>query len=97
MTDDSFELPIEDIFNLPPLPYIIYEDGHFIDNHPHAIIKDGIVINIVCIYSHNEEIAEAVKIASGGDLVVCGCNYGKTFGIGWTWDGIEFIERIDNG
>lgn len=96
MTEEFVDIFAED-FDFSPTPLTIYVDGHFIYSHPHAFIKDNVVINVAVFNEHDHELIDAVRIANNADWVQCVCDYGKTIAPGWIWNGTEFVEAINNG
>lgn len=96
MTEEFVDI-FEDDIDFTPTLIITYVDGHFIDSHPHAFIKDDIVINVAIFNEHNHELIDAVRIANNADWVQCICDYGKSVAPGSIWNGTEFVEAIDNG
>lgn len=60
--------------------------------HPHAFLKDGIVINVASFDSHDSELLELVKIANEADTIICCCDYGNAY-IGGTFDAGRFYPQ----
>lgn len=63
-----------------------------LSDHSHAIVKNGIVENILVFDSHNSELLEQVRQHFNADEIVCCCDNGIAY-VDGTWDGIEFKPK----
>ena len=60
-----------------------------LENHPHAFLKDGVVVNVAVFDGHDSELLDVIKEAHNADLVMCCCDHGMA-SIGGFWDGTRF-------
>jgi len=60
-----------------------------LEGHPHAFIKDGIVVNVAAFDGHDFELIDIIRQANGGDLSVCCCDNGAAM-IGSIWNSVRF-------
>ena len=95
MTEEFIDIFSDDI-DFTPVEVPFYVDGHYINTHPHAFVKEDIVINVAGFNSHDHDLIDAVRIANNADWVQCLCDYGKSIGPGWIWNGVEFIPGEQN-
>jgi hypothetical protein len=63
-----------------------------LDNHPHAVVKDGVVINILIFDDHDASLLDDVCQSFNADEVVCCCNHGVAY-IDGPWDGTLFKSK----
>ena len=68
---------------------------HF-EEHPHAFIKDGIVVWVGVFDGHDEQFLETLKPLFEADTIICCCNIGFVPAYGFTWDGTRFANPLDN-
>lgn len=60
-----------------------------LEHHPHAFIKNGVVVNVAVFDGHDSELIDIIRQANDGDLSVCCCDNGAA-SIGYTWNGVRF-------
>ena len=60
-----------------------------LENHPHAFIKDGVVINIAAFDGHTSDLLELFKSEFTADFIICCCDNGLGY-VNGTWDGERF-------
>ena len=63
-----------------------------LDNHPHAVVKDNVVINLLVFEGHNPSLLDDVRQKFDADEIVCCCNHGNAY-VGGTWDGSVFKSK----
>lgn len=61
-----------------------------VENHPHAFVKNGDVINVAVFAEHDQELLQQFAIEFDCDIICC-CDNG-TANIGWKWDGEKFYN-----
>ena len=67
-----------------------------IENHPHALIKENIVV-IVCMFEdHLPDLIESRIAENNADQAICCCDLGMFPSVGWTWDGLKFNQPEEN-
>jgi hypothetical protein len=62
-----------------------------LDSHPHAIIKNGIVVWTGTFNEHDDSIFQDLLLMMQGDKVECCCNLGYMPGLGWHWDSVNQV------
>jgi len=66
-----------------------------LDEHPHAFVIDGLVVNVAIFAEHNEPLIAEVAATYGNAIAVCCCNVGVMPSVDWAWDGSQFIEPTE--
>lgn len=61
-----------------------------LENHPHAFVKDGLVVNVAVFESHDADLLNVFAVESGCEIICC-CDNGEA-SVGYTWDGTQFIN-----
>ena len=65
--------------------------------HPHALLRDGVVVNVAVFDGHDHDLAGRVAVDHGADGVVCLCALGSVPGIGDIWTGTGFARPEEGG
>jgi hypothetical protein len=60
-----------------------------LEDHRHAFIKNGIVINVAVFDGHDSELLQSIINDFNLDEIVCCCNHGIPL-LNSKWNGIEF-------
>lgn len=73
-----------------------------LENHPHAIIKNGVVVWCGVFVEHDDEgLFQNMVSMMNGDKLECCCNLGYEVSVGWHWDSVNQVyyqlpdEQID--
>jgi len=80
-----------------------------LENHPHALVKNGIVKNLLNFDGHDYTLLEQVRQAQEADEIICCCDNGIAFIGGqwidgkfrhvpkydyWIWDGTDWVPPV---
>lgn len=60
------------------------------NEHPHAFVKNGRVVNVAVFAEHDQELIERVRVEQDADEAVCCCDNQYVPSLHWSWDGSSF-------
>lgn len=61
-----------------------------LENHPHAFVKDGVVIGVYLFAEHDENLIQQIAAEQSADTAVSCCVYGLA-SVNWLFDGAALI------
>lgn len=62
-----------------------------LERHPHALVKNGVIVWIGEFEQHDDSVMESLKTMMNADKIECLCNLGYLVGQGWHWDSVNQI------